>query len=106
MPVCFQLCRKSDMEAGPVKFVQIDFELCSHFGVEPDEKYYYMGWYDTIGFNLACGNSFDEIKAKYTEYMNQSPKAEYKADWARLLEINDYLDTHFTPDSWWEPKSP
>jgi len=89
MPNCFTLTRKSDTAAGPVKLTLIDEELCAHLGVEVDNTHWVHGWYNSIGFSLAMGKSFDECREIFKKYIE-------------LQIIIDYLDANFTTDSWAE----
>jgi len=89
MPNCFSLTRKSDTAAGPVKLTLIDEELCAHLGVEVDENNWVHGWYNSIGFSLAMGKSFDECRETFQ-------------DSEVLLPVIDYLDANFTTNSWVE----
>jgi len=102
MPNCFQLVRKSDPSAGPVRLVEID-EICKHFNEIPDPVKYYWSWYDIIGFNLAMGESFEDQRKRFVteQHDNEGDKA---LVYARLIEIVDFLDQNFTPNSWWERK--
>lgn len=91
MPNCFTLTRKSNLEAGPVKFVEIDAELCKHFNEPVDEVHWYLGWYDSIGLGLALGKSWDELRTWWKE-----------EDAAQMLRIIDYLEENFTPNAWYQ----
>ena len=57
----FNLTRKNDLDAGPVSLSIIDNEICAHFGAIRAEDKYYFHWFDTIGFSLAIGQTFDQI---------------------------------------------
>lgn len=59
MPNCFQLMRIGTEE--PVKLSVIDEEICRHLGIEVHPRQYAFGWYDIIGFGLACGRGFDDF---------------------------------------------
>lgn len=89
MPACFQLYRKSDVAAGPVKLSQVDDELCAYLGVPVDSDQYHYGWYSSIGLGLAVGNSWDRLR-------------EIFSDDSRQLAIINWMDTNFTPNSWYE----
>lgn len=89
MPNCFTLTRKSDLESGPVAFAKIDDEMCGAFGITPDPKKYYCQWYDIVGFGLAVGKSFSDLR----EIWHDQPK---------YLQIVDWLDENFTSDAWCE----
>lgn len=86
MPNCFSLTRKSDPSAGPVSLQLIDDEMREHFGEEPDPKNWYLYWYETIGFSLACGKDWEWIR---------------KNNEARV-HIVKWLEENFIVDAWAE----
>jgi hypothetical protein len=88
------------MEAGPVKFSQIDEEMCRHFEQPVDEKRYLGGWYDSIGFRLALGKSFEQIRAEFRGYVDE--EKETSNFYVTMLKMLDWLDENYTPDSWRE----
>jgi hypothetical protein len=94
MPNCFQLIRKTDPQAGPVSLNLIDREVCDYMGVECRPARYAYGWFDTIGFQIASGKSFDDIDQILCEpgcvVVDQ------------LREINQWLAYHFTAHRWVE----
>ncbi len=94
MPRCFQLLR----DGAAVPLAQIDEEMCRHFGAACDADRYFHGWYDAIGYDLAAGDSFDQIRARYQEALWQ------EAD-PVLAQIAAWLAENFTARSWWESKS-
>jgi hypothetical protein len=61
MPNCFQLCR----DGQAVALQQIDEEMCNHFNAPCDPVRWFRGWYDFIGFDLATGRDFAQIRAIY-----------------------------------------
>jgi hypothetical protein len=92
MPNCFQLIRNG--EAVPL--LTIDAEMCRHFEEPCDPDRYFREWYGCIGYDLARGRSFEEIKAIYAapEYAESG-----------LLPVAEWLDANFAPQSWYEPSS-
>ena len=100
MPNCFSLSRKSKREEGPVKLSLIDDEICHHFNVVPDAIEYYAYWYDIIGFKLAMGKTFDEIKKDLAERIVEKP--EWNDEYTRLIEITNWLDENFVANAWAE----
>lgn len=88
MPSCFQLMRNG----AAVPLNQIDEEMCRHFEVACHPVRYFEGWYDTIGFLLATGKTFDQIRVTY-------------ADEPILVKIVDWLKANFESNSWHELKS-
>ena len=87
MSNCFQLRSKVSGESR--KLTEIDEELCHHFGAPVHPTRWYEGWYDYIGFCLACGKSFEQI-------------AEIFKDDAALVAITEYLAKHYTAEAWAE----
>jgi hypothetical protein len=61
MPNCFALYRLNDPKKTFVSLSKIDEEICEMMNVPCDEKKYYYGWYDIIGFRLAMGETFDDM---------------------------------------------
>lgn len=101
MPNCFQLFPKSDPK-NAVVLAKLDDEICVHFGVTPHPTQYYCAWFDIIGFDLAAGKSFDELKKRYHEYVAEKEHPEDKAFWQRQIEIADYIDANYTPNAWYQ----
>jgi hypothetical protein len=87
MPNCFQLLR----DGAAVPLNEIDAEMCRHFNVPCHSTLYYEAWYDTVGHDLAAGQSFDQIRSTY-------------ADFPRLVEVASWIEKHFTVRSWYERK--
>jgi hypothetical protein len=97
MPNYFSLTRKTDREAGPVPFVTIDEEICAAFEVAPHPYLYFVGWYDDIGFSLAMGKSWDEIRAGHAKWRTD---AEGKGD----REFAEHLTTLSKVATWLEER--
>lgn len=90
MPNCFQLTSK---ETGkPKNFVELDHDLCEHFGIEPNPERWLMNWYNFVGLALAMGKTFEEIRGFVDE--DETP----------LLDIIDYIDERYTADAWYQSK--
>lgn len=94
MPNCFQLIRKATGKAAVLQ--EVDEELCRYFGEEPHETRWFCHWYDTIGFALACGKSFDWCREKVKESDASDEDKQYS------LKMIDWFDENFTPDCWAE----
>lgn len=92
MPNCFALIRKTTGERAVLQ--QVDDEMRQHFGAEPDPEHWFCHWYDTIGFALACGKSFEWCREKVRE------SGESAEDHAFSLRLIDWLDENFTADCW------
>jgi hypothetical protein len=82
--------RKGSKE--PVKFCDIDDEICAHLGVTPHPTLYYEGWYDVIGMCIACGKALGS-RELYEHLQRYSP---------RLLPVLAYLVEHYTSDAWYQ----
>jgi hypothetical protein len=89
MPACFQLLRKTDGEAE--KLNVIDDKVREHFGAPPDDKKYYLHWYDLIGFHLAMGRTFEAIIEELTA-----------DDDPQMLAVAHYLDENYTARGWYQ----
>ncbi len=64
MPQCFQLFplnSDSPKESGAVSLSRIDEEICQLLGSQVHDRFYggtgenSFNWFDTIGFQIACG---------------------------------------------------
>ena len=91
MPNYFKLHRDGSL----VHLIQVDEEMSRHFGEEPHPTKWFAGWYNSIGFYLAMGRSWDEIRAIYAEDAVDGPLA---------IEIINWLDANFQVNSWYLPK--
>lgn len=105
MPVCFQLYPKGGDK--PVVLQRLDDEMRQHFGVEPDPEHWLGHWFDTIGFRLAIGKSFAEIREQFQGYVreeeakgNPQHGVEFYTD---LLKILDYIEERYTTTSFYSP---
>lgn len=87
MPNCFQLLRGG----VAIPLADVDEEMCRHFAVPCHLTRYYEAWYDTIGYGLAAGQSFDQIRSTY-------------ADVPRLVEVAHWIEANFTVRAWHERK--
>lgn len=99
MPSCFQLFRKTAPERGAVVLQQVDKEMCEHFGEPVHDLYWYNGWYNYICFNLACGQTFEQIRADIREWKidpNDTLNVQYQE---RMIECCWWLEENFTTGS-------
>ena len=89
MPICFQLENKI---SGEVETLQkIDDRVWREFaGKEPSKSHWFLNWKNTIGFLLACGKSFEEIKEG----------CEDETQWNLLT----WLEERYKPVCWYSPK--
>ena len=95
MPACFQLIPKGSSE--PLLLWAVDAQLCWHFKAPVDDRRWYEDWYNVIGFKLACGKSFEQVRRELPDWAPDDP-----AYVKTLTEICDYLSTNFQSDSWTE----
>lgn len=105
MPSCFQLYPKGEKE--PKILQHIDDEMRVHFEVPPDPDHWLGNWYDTIGFRLALGKSFEQIREQFKEYVeeervkgNPTRGVEF---YEALLSILDYLEERYSTNSFYSP---
>lgn len=96
MPNHFCLFRKSDTseKKEAVRLTTVDEELCAYLGKEVHPEYWCGGWYDTIGFALACGKTFDDMR---TCIRDNEPDDEQAAF---ALKMINWFDDNFTSDAW------
>jgi hypothetical protein len=88
VPNCFQLLRNGEA----VSLNVVDEEMCRYFEAPCDPERYYAEWYLNVGWDLAMGESFVEIRAKYE-------------DGTDLARVVDWLAANFTARSWYAPRS-
>ena len=87
MPNCFQLLERStDNELVPVAFSHIDNRMRIHFDAPPDPINWYKHWYDLIGFGLALGRSWADLREAFPDH----------------VDIVNWLETNYTCDAWAE----
>lgn len=104
MPNYFQLVKKGEKE--PTALNAIDEELCAHLGVGVHPKKWVRGWYNAIGFALALGKSWEQMREIFLppipagNVMND----EEKADREEMAKIIDYLEEHYTSSAWYRPR--
>lgn len=98
MPDCFTLTRKG--ESQPAGLQEIDDGMCIEFGEEPDEKRWLWGWYDTIGYGLALGRDWTQLREQFAEDPAESERTNMFR--RRMLAVIDWLETHYTPNAWAE----
>ena len=100
MPACFQLFRKSEgQNAAPCKLNTIDEELCKLLGKEIHPTLYVGCWFDYIGFKLAIGKTFAQIREAIAANKAEYGDTEFYDD---MLKMADYLDENFSPSAWTE----
>jgi hypothetical protein len=106
MPVTFSLYPRG--ASVPASLNEVDRLMCEHFGVEPDSKRYLCGWFDSIGFYLALGRTFETIRTDYEARLEKSKiKPELPNDvdfYSSTLAILEWLEANYSPTSGHEMK--
>lgn len=95
MPNCFTLTKKG--ESKPSEFITIDVEICEHLGVPCDDIEWYLAWYDIIGFRLATGQTFDDIKIYFNGRLEEGSDSA-----SEYLRIVEFLSENYTANAWVE----
>lgn len=97
MALHFQLIDKVTNKAEDL--IKVDEKICQLLDVKIDPVSYVFGWFDSIGFGLACGNSFQDIISDFKE---QSEKyEENKEFYLTLIRITEFLEKNYTSHSWY-----
>jgi len=96
MPNCFNLTRIGESE--PTKLQTIDDMMRAHFGAPADPVKWYLGWYNSVGFALAVGKRFSEIKKIYRDYVAESHEP---AD-EQMVKVIEWLEENFESNAWAE----
>lgn len=102
MPACFQLYAKDKPGEGPVILQRIDEAMCAHFEVPCDPVKYLNGWFDSIGFRLAIGKSFAEIKTEFEKYVEEDKDkgdAGFSEFYRDSIQILDWLAERYAPNA-------
>lgn len=95
MPQCFQLTRKG--ESQPASLIRVDEEICKLLNQPVHAQLYCFGWFDSIGFPIACGKSYEEIRRTFiADGLDQT--------FPEIITILGYLEENYTPNAWYEPK--
>lgn len=111
MPNCFNLIRKSAPELGPVKLTEIDDEICKHLNIEPHPTKYIAGWMDNIGFGLAIGQNFSEIRKDFDKWIIETkaknPGEQELNEFLQFMKLLNnvltYIETNFVSNCWYSP---
>jgi len=98
MPNCFNLTRKTDLDAGPVALAKVDEELCARFQEPVHETKWFRDWYNIIGFSVAMGRTLPELIERYANPGEGDDKEWY----AELYQVAEWLDANFTTSAWAE----
>jgi hypothetical protein len=81
--------------------VEVDNRICEHLGETPDEVKYAHYWYDIIGFKLALGRNWDDIRKDFAENVAESPQ--YADEYAILGKIVDFLEANYDTNAFYSP---
>ena len=102
MPNCFQLTPLGKSE--PESLNLVDAKICKFLNIEVDEVKYAYGWYSTIGFALACGQSIDQIRETlFQQFKYAACKDEVDA-YQRLIDIADFIKDNYSVRAWYSRK--
>lgn len=93
MAINFQLTRKGETE--PKLLWAVDAELCWHFRAEHRESRWFADWYDLIGFKLALGDTWAEIRHKLRDF-----DSAYDWIWDNdIIDVVNWLEANYTVNS-------
>ena len=98
MPNCFTLTRKG--ESQPASMQAIDDLLRIEFGEEPDPEQWLWGWYDTIGFGLALGKNWAQLREQFAEDPAESERTNLAR--RRKLAVIYWLEANYVSNAWAE----
>jgi hypothetical protein len=91
MPNCFHLTPKGGTE--PEKLSVVDDKMRAFFSAPADPDKYYLGWFDWLGFGLAVGRSFDDMR---------KDSAGACEEYSPHLALLSWVEEHYTPSAWSE----
>ena len=74
----------------PEDFKIIDEKICSLLNEPIHHRLWCFGWYDTVGFSLAHGETYGEIKAWIEKEFDER---HFKLE---LLKICSFLETNYS----------
>ena len=100
MAVNFQLLDKQTREA--VSLSLVDDMICKDvYNCTPHVMHYggnVFNWYDTIGFQLACGLELEDGEKSVREYYKNSEL--WKEEYPMIDSVISYLQKYYTTKSW------
>lgn len=82
----------------PAVLQHVDLEIAMHMHCDCHPKYWAYGWYDLIGFWLACGVSHNDIDARLSCVENDGQSCWHYAP--ALREINRFIQERYSVNSW------
>jgi hypothetical protein len=87
------LAQKLHLTDGPDAFIKLDNDMCAHFGVNPDPNEFYKDWLGILGWRIALGSTWDEIRSEFHEMTSGYP-AEAQDLTPPYLRIIDWLEQY------------
>ena len=113
MAANFALTRRAAPESGRVDLSVLDVELCNLVGEAVHSVRYCLGWFDMVGFWLAQGWTWLQVRVLLQKYRadGRGPDGAHRSplDDSRdahhdyfnaLARIVDYLEANFEVDHW------
>ncbi len=109
MAAHFNLTRKSAPDAGPVNLHDLDVEICALIGEPVHPTRYCIGWFDSIGYWLAVGKTWDEIRELHaegractrgTDMIDPEAAAAHHAVYDELEKVRAWLEENFISEHW------
>ena len=79
-----------DKTGTPVSFQEIDEKLCNALNVPCDEKRYYCGWYDIVGYS-----GKDNIRDIIQRFSEEIPTDN------KLIQALTWIDENYTLNAWY-----
>ncbi len=96
MAVNFQLIHRHYPD-GPVSLNGVDEAICQYLGVPVHATRYRSWWFDVIGFRLACGKTWEQVRHHIVSLLRDGDTEEERAHVGELLLIAQYLDDNYVP---------
>ena len=91
MPACYQLALKTEPKSFiPVTLQSVDEAMCKHFNMPCDEKLWFRNWNNWLGFSLAVGRTFDQIRETFCD----------EGHW----EVIDWIEKNYEVSSFYQSK--
>lgn len=98
-----RICFTDKTTSTPITIDALDVIVRQQFappaaGDASKDDGHYADWFDLIGFSLALGETFDDLRTRYTNNANKATLVpEVRELWLKLVEIVDFLDSRFVP---------
>lgn len=100
MAVNFQLLNKETKE--PVGLVEVDERICREiYKEEPHERWWggtTFNWYDSIGFQLACGLTLEDGENSVRQHYRSSEI--WREELPIIEKVIDFLQENYTTKNW------